>query len=401
MRALFLQRENSMPKYFEIIGIKPTLDMEQIKAGFIRRIVSFHPDIIGIDKEKRDEIFAAFQYLQDPGKLKECYDAENPNESKEDEFKSESNMLVVPVVAQSQNSAFTDYATEKQFTKQIIIDYVTKEKNFSHSLKVKWDDNHAGNPCKVIKPKDDADHKIDVNNYQADDFVRIYVIAVSFFITDRDAFTKLANLILPLVSNINCVVNLLVDKLAAGSPSMAADFHERLFSATKKDVPVVARTVPMMMRYFSASYPETLSLPRKKTASKNNELVNKQPGTKKVFTIDADGNQIKVDAYAYRWKKRISISLTKISNQAPEGKIKDLLSSWLKTMEALSLDEIYRLVNCEIDNPTSILKENSTYSNIFFEPKSEISRVNKLLAEIKDMMTANKNPVITKAKMAR
>ncbi|MES2218738.1 MAG: J domain-containing protein [Pseudomonadota bacterium] len=401
-----------MPNYFEILGIKPTLDMEQVKAGFIRKIVSFHPDIVGIDLAKRDEVFDACIHLQNPIKLKECYEASSLATNGNSVADSNSSLLVADREAKNDlpsDPQLAVYIANLPYTRQVIIDLLSsKDRDYSQPLKDKWD-RHSSYPCEIIKPKKYSEQKIDISEYQSDDFVRIYVLAVkrgkpprSLCIgEDNFSYDDLAKYILPLINKLRCVVNLVVPKAGSGNPSFAAGLHEYLFSKTNKDVPVIARTLSLSLPY---AFPNQGKMTKK---DDHRSYSHQLPGSKIILTIDAAGNQIQLDAYAYRWKKSFFNKLKQIKSETENSHSKGLLTGWLNIMVNMTPQDIISLMRCEINNSTSILKEQSISIDSFFSnptlgsffSNSTFNRVSNLLNELKESGDANKTPMITKTGM--
>ena len=98
--------------------------------------------------------------------------------------------------------------------------------------------------------------------------------------------------------------------------------------------------------------------------------------------------------------KEICTKASSYSSQTPQIKeIQTLLSDWMIVTANMTLEEIHSLINCEINNSSSILKQKSSYS--FFSYHPMFGQVSDLLDEIKDVIQATPTPqTITKAGMA-
>jgi hypothetical protein len=94
----------------------------------------------------------------------------------------------------------------------------------------------------------------------------------------------------------------------------------------------------------------------------------------------------------------VYIKLKQICNDTQNKNIQTLLTGWTDVIDEMTLDEIHSLISGEINNSSSILKEQSSYT--FFQSQSELDRVRALLNEIKQIIQVNQTPqVIAKVGM--
>jgi hypothetical protein len=280
-------------------------------------------------------------------------------------------------------------------TNQIIIDFYSGiNPSSAQALKNKWDVQHPDNPCTMITREDLRailnGHKI----FQLHDEgkTKIYIILHSapgkeYFSYKYNTsmgikkelikYDKLAEVLSQLIGNHQVVVNLICCSAARGTEknptdnpekSIAVKLHKQLTKLQKRDIPVVARTQILAVdatndkNYYGKKFTIDLNLSHQEAIhhmQKNSSLHHKQPSSKVIIKLDNDNKQVIADAYSASWKEKVLESLVILRDHTEVSQKKVFLQKWLDSFENEIPENILQIMQSEIENPNSILKENS------------------------------------------
>lgn len=344
-----------------------------------------------------------------------------------------------------------EYETNlKPFENQVIIDFIFDEDTLktdgnTQSLAMKWDQSHPGNPCHIIPGEDfmKEDRKCPPGR------TRIYIVGHSNIAVNGIAGT----------GNIGFGVNFLCDRLAAflntnsnvvisiltcyggkgnsatNQDSLGAQLHFKLFMALGKDIPVIARntlTYSSNKDYRKKTYRLDLNnkqlefmtlYENSKTHTKEGSPENirlakqlesyyatHQIGSKIIFFMDEDNNQIQMDAYEFKWKINVLRYLETIlnSDKIDDVKVKQLFKLWLNSFSKTnkSCRDIHTVIKQELLTNNSIFNQ-GFFDSIFANKQAkEVKQIKKdllmIIAEIekifssphkvKNIKTGNKAP---------
>jgi hypothetical protein len=228
----------------------------------------------------------------------------------------------------------------------------------------KWDSRNPDNPCLYLFRNDFFAETINPQSLGTEsDYLRIYIISHAAFNSDylyggRYHIDDVSNALAKWIGTQQTVVNIISCSAGAdlspnlaedkGYNSFAAKLHAALYSKMKRDIPVVARN-------------QTVHLWSKKYTGAGDFIFtahHQQPGSKVIFTVDAQGNQIRLDAYYFRLKNKISLQLQSlIGLDDISHSRKELLQNWLISIETKTPEQILELMTTELNKPDSVLNE--------------------------------------------
>lgn len=294
------------------------------------------------------------------------------------------------------------------YNRQIVIDFDAPGNNgVARAFKLNWDRGHANNPCVIIDANDFLEGKERLK-FGSDDVVRIYINAhcnagLDFIRggqgKDTDIavhYEKMAERLNEFVGKSEAVVNLISCAAGRGSrntqmdelsmASFASKLHHSLALKADRDIPVVARAHVTWVREHRTDWvgiiQQELSIYNdmvramygdkkfggKSTADLNLTIdylmgplqqgrwvkeVHHQPGSKLIFIMNADGEQMVIDAYTYSWKEKVIKELILVKSKTVVEEKKELIDQWLVKFEKMTPKEIYDVISLELNNPAS------------------------------------------------
>jgi hypothetical protein len=324
---------------------------------------------------------------------------------------------------------------------QVIIDFLGSSFlsfDYGKGLKNKWDDQHPQQPCYLIdRTKFNWDKNCEAL-FHKDASVRIYILAhgapsSDFFATsdnERVTIDKLVKRLAAFIGNHQrVVINIIACDAGRGDEadhtvklceSSAAKLHRYLVAETKRDIPVIARMHLMIMDVESSSaslravsnigifkiaidvFSKKYTI--KKTADLNRKIdssfefdtfleigtplpssffkathFSKQPGAKVIYCLDANNQQVVVDAYYHLWKTRVLKHLAKLNAAISNEEKKTLLQKWLADFPSRTADYIAQTLQAEISKLNSVLRPSSALGLGLFIKTDPIKIIEELL----------------------
>jgi hypothetical protein len=319
--------------------------------------------------------------------------------------------------------------SDSAFDKQVVIDCMGTGVSFSQLALTpvqKWNSTRA-DKCHLMRGADLLNKKeqLDFLENKETGLVRIYIVGHCWvgcdFLVDNNKnkihFNQLAEALKYFIKDKNVVINLIACCAGKGlkpthEDSFAAKLHLALRELTKKDIPVVARAslvsvfikeqkkitfmLPKLEEY-KTNYDAILTRPEiNETLPTQSFYLNKQPDSKVTFMLDEKKQQIRIDAYKEKLRKKTSEIRIKSINQWKSDAISNikliikttsikekeaLLTSWLSLFNSdQSEEKIYHLMQQEFMNADSVLRSHSrSISKFFNRPTNAIVKVKKII----------------------
>lgn len=301
----------------------------------------------------------------------------------------------------------------------IIIDFSSEsEADIAESLKEKWLKNHPGQLVDIIQGAMLLNQtSITPLNLHQDSY-KVYVICHCSpgsdslsdprKLTDDVHYTTVAHILTQLLATKeNVVINLVSCASGRGdndSPhthpekSFASKLQLALYNIIKINIPVVARLQFTEIAIHDGSkgtYPIDISFKEAYYSSRStiklHRTLSKQCGSKAIFTLNHHGEQLKLDADYYLWKRDVIIALKEVSQKSTNEKQKTFLVAWHETLLLMSHKQIAAALHCELDNQKSPLHiDDRSFIITFFVGISEAATiVNQLLARWNKIILSN------------
>lgn len=239
----------------------------------------------------------------------------------------------------------TFHNTGLHYSREIFIDFIDNEFVVrTGRLVYRRKQLKRPNNARAIIKGEDFLSGLTTLSLEPDESVRIYINAhcrpsESYLYDKRGrpiSFDTLSSLLAPLVQNRKASINIIACGAGMGedSNSFAAKLHHSLsLKIEGESCPDVIARMQLSFTYW-LPYPgrkATLALDQPYDCSwwhAYRHYKHRQPGSKMVFTLDSIGNQIKLDAYAYKWKFDIIKEITKLISQAVNESIRAELTDW-------------------------------------------------------------------------
>ena len=302
----------------------------------------------------------------------------------------------------------------RHYTKQIVVRYGSnfEDGRVTGLLEKKWRTSHLANTFHVISGKDfhAGDYKKKIT-FNENEFIQIYIIAHgdagSHYLSVRTgemkgriSYDTLAENLVGLIGQQKAVINLLACNAGKGSKvsadvdgaSFAAKLHAALSSKMKiqgrTDIPdVIARTTVVLAPPNIPIVPELLAgvlgehHPKTTEAWNTTSIVpqsrHQQPGSKVVYSHDEEGNQVKYDAYSYKWKDKIIKQINLLIEVTALESDKKSLFEMNKKFISMRPKDIFADISLELGNVQSPLHgfskpSSSSRRRLFFPERNKM-----------------------------
>jgi len=311
----------------------------------------------------------------------------------------------------SEQKKSNEYMPKKaSYDKQIVIDFLDNDMSFTKAplrLCQKWNLNHS--ELSQLLPGDDLlQTSKPLDSSYDDKKIRLYIIAhglpgSDYIIGDDKSihYDQLAKALANYIGNKkNITINLVSCQAGEGfeeneADSFGAKLHRALCKEIGRDIPVVARTSVVSVRYAPDDINQRMKTSKmtvefselekhKKNGTYDNasllamlaktdvdHMVHHQSKSKVLFKIE-NGKQVIFDAYTgaslqnAKWKSKVISELKIAMDDTLNDSKKRFLADWIADFKDMSPNQIYKIMKQEINNAKSPIKHKDSAFSKFF-----------------------------------